>query len=156
MPQSLSKVILHLVFSTRNRHRVFLLEKMWTDTIRYMAGVLQNLDSPAIRIGVVTDHVHILHVLPRTRTIADIVGTVKRASSDWVKGQPWARGNADFAQFHWQKGYGSFSVSESQIPLVTRYIDGQSEHHRRVTFQEEYREFLEKHNAEFDERYVWD
>ena len=156
MPQSLSRVVLHVVFSTKNRRRVFLLDEMRTHTTQYMAGVLRNLDSPALRIGLVTDHMHILHVLSRTRTIAEVVGAAKRGTSEWVKQQSWARGNSDFAQFHWQKGYGGFSVSESQIPMVTAYIDGQAEHHRRVTFQEEYREFLKRHNAEFDERYVWD
>lgn len=156
MPQSLARAIFHLVFSTVDRHRVFLLEKMRTETARYMAGVLANLECGAIRIGVATDHVHILHILSRTRTIADVAGTAKRESSEWIKEQPWARGNAGFSQFHWQKGYATFSVSESQVPSVADYIDGQLEHHSRVTFQDEYRGFLDKHKVSYDERYVWD
>jgi len=145
-----------LVFSTKNRQRVFLTDGMRGDTCRYLTGILNNLDCPLIRINIVTDHVHVLHQMSRTRTIADVVAAAKRESSEWVKTQPWARLNADFAQFHWQKGYGVFSVSESMIPTVIEYIDGQMEHHRRVTFQDEYREFLKRHNLEFDERYVWD
>ncbi len=156
MPQSLAEAIFHLVFSTVDRRRVFVLEKMRTDTARYMAGLLGNLECDAIRIGVATDHVHILHILSRTRTIADVAGTVKRESNEWIKEQPWARGNADFAQFHWQKGYATFSVSESRLPSVAEYIDGQLERHSRVTFQDEYRSFLEKHRVPYDERPVWD
>ena len=156
MPQSLARVLLHLVFSTKDRRRAFLTDPMQRDTCRYMTGVLQGLDCPVVRINVVTEHAHVLHVMSRTRTIADVVGTVKRESSDWIKDQPWARGNADFAGFHWQKGYGVFSVSESNVPAVAEYIDGQVEHHRRVTFQDEYRRFLRRHGIAFDERYVWD
>ena len=81
---------------------------------------------------------------------------MKRDSSEWIKDQPWARGNADFAQFAWQRGYAVFSVSQSKLETVSAYIDRQMEHHKRVTFQDEYREFLRRHNVEFDERYVWD
>ena len=156
MPQSLSKVALHLIFSTKERRRVFRTEEMRAATSAYLAGILKNVESPAIRIATVVDHVHILHLMPRTQTIADIVGITKRESSTWVKEQPWARLNADFAQFHWQKGYGAFSVSESRIPAVLDYINSQQEHHKRLTFQDEYRKFLERHDIGFDERYVWD
>ncbi len=156
MPQSLARIILHVVFSVRDRHRVFVLNRMQADTCRYMTGVMKNLDCPVIRIGTAVDHVHILHLLSRTRTIADVVGAVKRESSDWIKDQEWARGNSIFADFHWQRGYGAFSVSESRVASVVEYIDGQLQHHRRMTFQDEYRAFLQKHKVEYDERYVWD
>jgi hypothetical protein len=100
--------------------------------------------------------VHVLYLQSRTTTIADVVGAVKRDSSDWIKDQIWARMNPDFAQFHWQNGYGVFSVSESRIEEVAAYIDVQMEHHHRTTFQDEYREFLRLHKVPFDERYVWD
>ena len=92
----------------------------------------------------------------RTATVADVVAAAKRESTGWIVQQEWARGNADFAQFHWQGGYGVFSVSESKVDAVIKYIDNQMEHHKRVTFQDEYREFLKKHKVEFDEKYVWD
>ncbi len=156
MPQSLAHVALHTIFSTKDRARVFLIEKMRTDVARYMTGAFENLGCPVIRIGVVVDHVHVLHFLSRTRTIADVVGGVKRSSSGWIKAQPWARGNLVFKDFGWQNGYGVFSVSASRKQAVAEYIDNQAVHHKRRTFQDEYRAFLKKHGVEFDERYVWD
>ena len=155
MPQSLSRVALHLVFSTQDRRRVFRTQEMRDATSGYITGILQHLECPLIRIGTVVDHLHILYLQSRKETVAKLVGAVKRESSEWIKIQPWAKGNADFAQFHWQGGYGVFSVSESKIDAVSRYIDGQMEHHKRVTFEDEFREFLHRHNVPFDERYVW-
>ena len=156
MPQSLAHIAIHTIFSTKKRQRVFLTENMRDNTARYMTGTLANIDCPVIRIAVVVDHVHILHFLSRTRAVADVVGVVKRSSSVWIKAQDWARGNLDFKEFGWQKGYGVFSVSRSRKVGVVVYIDNQMEHHRRQTFKEEYRAFLKKHGLEYDERYVWD
>ena len=156
MPQSLARVVLHLVFSTKDRRRVFVVQEMRDAAAGYITGVLKNLDCPVIRIGVVIEHVHVLYLQARTETVADVVAAVKRESSAWIKDQPWARMNPNFAQFHWQNGYGVFSVSESSVDDVAKYIDGQMEHHKRVTFQDEYRAFLKRHNVPFDERYVWE
>jgi len=156
MPQSLARVSLHLVFSAKDRRRVFVVQEMRDATAGYITGVLKNLDCPVIRIGVVTEHVHVLYLQSRTETVADVVATVKRESSAWIKDQPWARMNPNFAQFHWQNGYGVFSVSESNVKDVAQYIDGQMKHHKRVTFQDEYRAFLKRHNVPYDERYVWE
>jgi REP element-mobilizing transposase RayT len=156
MPQSLARVCLHLTFSTQDRRRVFVMQEMRDATARYVTGVLKNRGCPVIRIGIVTDHLHVLFLQSRTETIADMVAAVKRESSGWIVEQEWARMNPDFAQFHWQKGYGVFSVSESSVDAVVRYIEGQMDHHKRVTFQDEYREFLRRHRVDFDERYVWE
>jgi len=156
MSQSLAHVALHTVFSTKNRGRVFLIEKMRADVARYMTGAFDNLGCPVIRIGVVVDHVHVLHFMSRTRTIADVAGSVKRSSSTWIKEQPWAHGNVVFKGFAWQKGYGVFSVSASRKRAVADYIDRQMSHHKRQSFRDEYRAFLKKHGVVFDERYVWD
>jgi len=129
---------------------------MRNKTEAYLTGILKNLDCPAVRIKLVVDHLHVLHLHSRTGTVADVVAVLKRESSTWIKVQPWARGNVDFAQFHWQKGYGVFSVSESKVDAVAKYVDDQQEHHKRKTFQDEYREFLKRHNVEFDEKYIWD
>ena len=150
MPQSLSRVCLHLVFSVKDRRRVFVVEEMRAATAGYITGILKNLDCS------VTTHVHVLYLQSRTETVADVVATVKRESSAWIKDQPWARMNPNFAQFHWQNGYGVFSVSESNVEDVAKYIDGQMEHHKRATFQDEYRAFLKRHNVPYDERYVWE
>ena len=156
MPQSFARVACHLTFSTRDRRRVFRTDKMKREAAAYMTGILKELGCPVIRAGVAVEHAHILFLLSRTKTIADVVRVVKTESGPWIRRQDWARLNADFAQFGWQKGYAVFSVSESLIDKTVKYIENQKEHHKRKTFQDEYREFLRRHKLEFDERYVWD
>jgi putative transposase len=118
---------------------------------RYLGGILANHDCQPIIVGGVEDHVHILSTLSRTCEAAEMVKEVKRASSVWVKTK--APGLQDFA---WQKGYGMFSIGFSQVNEVRGYIAGQKEHHRRISFQDEFRKFLTRYDIEFDERYVWD
>lgn len=156
MPQSLARITLHLVFSTTARRRVFLTQQMRDAVSGYLTGILKNLSCPVIRIGAVTDHMHILYFQSRTKTVADVVAGVKREGSRWIKKQSWARMNPDFSQFRWQSVYGVFSISESNLDDVARYIDEQMDHHKRITFQGEYRAFLKRHNVPFDERYVWE
>lgn len=150
MPQSLSRMLSHLIFSTKHR------EPWITPGVRdelqsYLGGVLKNIECPPIRVGGVADHVHLFFGLSRTFSIAQIVEKVKVASSKWIKDK-----GPEFRGFHWQNGYGIFSVSQSEAEKVEHYIATQEEHHRVMTFQEEYREFLERHRIEYDERYVWD
>ena len=150
MPQSLARLHVHLIFSTKNR------EPILRDAVRdslhaYMATVLQNLDCPPVLINSVEDHVHTLFELARTVSVSEAVEQVKKSSSKWIKTQ----GN-EFAGFAWQAGYGAFAVSESNLPAVRDYIANQKEHHRRKSFQQEYRAFLDRHRVAFDERYVWD
>jgi REP element-mobilizing transposase RayT len=99
----------------------------------------------------VADHVHVLFNLHRTKALADVVMELKRGSSKWMK----TKGSL-FAAFQWQGGYGAFSVSQSSVPEVRDYILGQAEHHKKVSFQDEFRAFLRRYEIEFDERYVWD
>ncbi len=150
MPQSLANIYIHLIFSTKERFP-FLVKEVRPDLHAYMATVLANLNSPAVLINSVEDHVHILFNMGRTVTLAQVVEDVKKSSSKWIKTQ-----GASFSKFSWQAGYGGFSVSESNVPKVANYIQNQEEHHRVKTFQEEYRGFLEKHKIQYDERYVWD
>jgi REP element-mobilizing transposase RayT len=150
MPQSLARLHVHLVFSTKNRERI-LTEGVRPSLHAYMATVLQNFGCPALLINSVSDHIHILFELGRTAAVSAAVEEVKTTSSKWLKTQ-----GADFATFAWQAGYGAFSVSESNIPSVRDYIANQAAHHRVKSFQEEYRSFLAKHGVAFDERYVWD
>ena len=156
MPQSLDHVAIHLIFSTKNRKRVFLLENMRSEVAKYMTGILDNIGCPVIRIALAVDHVHVLCFLSRTCTIADMVGSVKRSSSSWIKDQPWAHCNLDFKEFGWQNGYAVFSVSASNKQAVSEYIDNQIEHHKRLTFKDEYQGFLKKHGVSFDEKYMWE
>ena len=150
MPQSLANLYVHLIFATKDRSP-YLTPEVRPDLHASMATVLANLNSPAVLINSVADHVHLLFNMGRTVTLAQVVEDVKKSSSKWIKTQ-----GPVLADFAWQAGYGAFSVSESNVPKVANYIRNQEEHHRVKTFQEEYREFLQKHQIEFDEQYVWD
>lgn len=150
MPQSLSRILIHLVFSTKSRERV-LTPAIQTELHPYLAGTLDNIECPSLRVGGVEDHVHLFFGLSRTRAIAQVVETVKTSSSKWIKTK-----GAAFADFHWQSGYGAFSVSQSDADTVGAYIRNQAQHHQRMTFQDEYRRLLERYQVVFDERYVWD
>ncbi len=150
MPQSLSSVLIHLVFSTKNRES-FIAPAIEQELYPYMATILRALKSPSLAIDGTADHVHILFSLGRVLRIADLVEEVKTGSSKWIK----TKGPA-FRNFHWQKGYGAFSIGQSNVAALKRYIHGQKQHHRRVTFKDEYRKFLKRYDIEYDERYVWD
>ena len=150
MPQSLSLVIVHVIFSTKERRPL-----VDTDTRpklhAYLATVARNAGCECYRAGGVADHVHLAIRLSRTLTIADLVENLKTSSSKWLKTQ-----SADLAAFSWQRGYGCFSVGPADLDSLCAYIDKQEEHHRTRTFQEEFRMFLKKYGVEYDEAYVWD
>jgi len=150
MPQSLSMNLIHLVYSTKNR------EACLTDAIRpklyaYQAGIFQEWSSRTIVIGGAVDHVHTLFVLSKNHALRKVIEEVKKGSSKWMKTQGPA-----FASFHWQNGYGAFSVSQSQVAHVRRYIEQQEHHHRTMSFEDEFRLLLKRFRIEYDERYVWD
>jgi REP element-mobilizing transposase RayT len=150
MSQSLSKILVHAVFSTKDR-RPFLRDKSIRDELHhYIGGILNNLDCQSLIVGGVEDHVHFLCVLSRTRTAAEVIKEAKRSSSLWIKTK-----SNDLRDFAWQEGYGIFSLGFSQIEPVKEYIAGQDEHHLKVSFQEEFRQLLKRYEIEFDERYVW-
>jgi REP element-mobilizing transposase RayT len=150
MPQSLAKIIAHITFSTKNRVPC-LSKDVQPELHAYMAGILQELDCKPIQIGGVEDHVHVLCLLSKNHAVCKIVEELKKGSSKWIKPkEPELKG------FHWQNGYGAFSVSQSRIAGTIDYIVNQTEHHRRVSFQEEFRQFLKRYDVEYDERYVWD
>ncbi len=118
---------------------------------RYLAGISANLDCPAIIVGGPTDHIHILASQSRTIALADWVKELKRASSMWAK-----KKSIQWSLFQWQTGYGAFSVSESQKTRVVEYIRSQEKHHSKISFKDEFRQILKKHNVTLDEKYVWD
>ncbi len=151
MSQSLSNVLVHVTFSTKERQALLRPNSLRTELHRYLAGISSQLDCPSIAIGGTEDHVHVLARQSRTLCLADWIKELKRGSSLWIKTKSPA-----FATFRWQAGYGAFSVSQSQSGRVDRYIAGQEEHHRRFSFQDELRQLLLKHGIAFDERYVWD
>jgi putative transposase len=150
MPQSLSSILIHLIFSTKNREP-FITPAIETELHPYMAKIFRAQKSPSLAIDGTSDHVHILFSLARVIAIADLLEEVKTETSKWIKTK-----GPEFKNFHWQRGYGAFSIGQSQVEAVKRYIHGQKEHHRRVTFQEEYRKFLKVYGIDYDERYVWD
>lgn len=151
VPQSLAKILVHAVFSTKDRWP-FLRDKSLRDELhRYLGGILTHLECQPIIVGGVEDHVHLLCALSRTCDAATMIKEVKRGSSLWLKTKSPA-----LADFAWQSGYGIFSIGFSQIETVRKYIAEQEEHHRKVSFQDEFRKLLRRYEIEFDERYVWD
>lgn len=150
MPQSLTRLYAHLIFSTKNRGQ------FWDDEIRprvhgYLATVIRDLDSPWVVVGGVSDHVHILFDMGKKTAPVKFVEQVKRESSKFIKTL-----GTQYAKFYWQRGYGMFSVSPKDRDEAEQYVRNQEEHHRRRTFQEEFRAILTRYGIEFDEQYVWD
>jgi REP element-mobilizing transposase RayT len=151
MPQSLAKILVHTVFSTKDRRPLLRDRALREELHRYLGGILAKLECQPIIVGGIEDHVHLLSALSRTCEAAEMVKEVKRGSSLWIKTK-----SQDLQDFAWQNGYGIFSIGFSQIESVRNYIAGQEEHHREVSFQDEFRLLLKRYEIEFDERYVWD
>lgn len=152
MPQSLSLVIVHLVFSTKQRFP-YLEGTSKAAMFGYLATLCDDLGCHCYEIGGMADHAHVSATLPRTVSQADLVEFLKTRSSKWFK----IEGQAPFARkFAWQRGYAAFSVSQSRLASVVRYIQNQEKHHKRISFQDEYRKLLVRHGIGFDEQYVWD
>jgi REP element-mobilizing transposase RayT len=147
VPQSLSRVLVHLVFSTKNR-APFIAAEHRDRVFEYLGGTLNAIKCPVVIVGGMSDHVHLLFVQARTLSLSEIVEQVKKESSKWVK--------EVIPDFYWQNGYGTFSVSPSNVEAVTRYIANQEENHKRRDFKDELRELLRANGIEWDERYVWD
>ena len=151
MPQSLSSVYVHLVFSTKDR-RAYLQDQQLREEMHcYLGGISKRIDCAPLITGGIEDHIHMLARLHRTISQADWVKELKRASSVWIKEK--AHSQSDFS---WQVGYGIFSVSKSQLDPVALYIQNQEQHHRHRDFKDEFRALLDKHEQDYDERYVWD
>ncbi len=150
MPQSLSRVLLHVIFSTKDR-APFLQPIIRPQLHAYLATVARNLDCECFLVGGVEDHVHVAVGLSRTITIAKLVEQLKTSSSMWLKTQ-----SPNLAYFAWQRGYGVFSVSPSDLQALKHYISTQDQHHQKHNFQDELRTFLVKYGISFDERYLWD
>jgi putative transposase len=148
MPQSLAKVYLHIVFSTKNRQHL-ITENIRGNAQAYFVEVGANLGSFTEAIYMMPDHLHWLCTLPRTSSISDLIKDVKISSSAKMK-------EMGVLEFSWQRGYGVFSVSQSKLEIVRKYIQNQYAHHKGVDFQSEYRRFLSEYKLEFDEQYVWD
>ena len=139
MPQSLSKICLHTIFSTKNR-RDIIDQNIESHLHTFVAGILINIDCTPMKIGGNSNHIHILNTFPGVISISKIIETIKKGNK--------------YNNFHWQNGYGVFSVSKSQVFTVSKYIARQKEHHQKLPFQQEYRKFLENYDIDYNEKYV--
>ena len=149
MAQTLVSLLVHLVFSTKNREEIIRPETE-ADLYPYMCGIVAKYESPCLAINGMPDHVHMLISMSKNIALADLLEELKKDSSKWIKTQ-----GSFYKHFHWQGGYAGFSVSRSRVEAVKRYIATQKEHHKKVSFQDELRGLLKKHNVEYDERYIW-
>jgi REP element-mobilizing transposase RayT len=150
MSQSLVKILVHIVFSTKNRVDLIAPE-IENNLFAYIHGIVENNGSKLIIANGTTNHVHLLVSLGRKVDIGELVGDIKRDSSVWIKTK-----GRQFTNFYWQRGYGAFSIGQSQMETVTNYIKKQKEHHERQDFKNEFRTLLRKYEINSDEKYIWD
>jgi|ERR1043165_5615561 REP element-mobilizing transposase RayT len=149
MAQTLTSLLVHVIFSTKNREP-FMSPEIEPELFAYIGGILKNHESSLLDAGGTADHVHLLISLSKNISLSALMKDVKKDSSSWIK----TKGNR-FRNFHWQDGYGAFSVGQSEVVRVKQYIDNQKEHHRKRSFREELIALLEEYGLEYDERYLW-
>jgi len=150
MSQSLASILIHIIFSTKMR-RPLIQNDVIKDLHSYMAGISRAYKGHVHEIGGIEDHVHILLSLPRTVTLSHLIEEIKKSSSVWIK----TKGKF-YNDFAWQSGYGAFSIGQSNFDAVRMYIQNQKEHHKKMTFQDELRAFLNKYKIAYDEKHLWD
>lgn len=150
MGQSLVKNYIHLVFSTKYREPL-IHPPIEQELHAYLGGLCKEFDCPVFAVGGYTDHIHMLFMLSKKRTLMEVVQKIKGNSSKWIKNR-----FPDLQHFYWQDGYGAFSVNPKEVDVVVNYIRNQHEHHREKAFKQEYRAFLKQYDVPYDERYVWD
>ncbi|MGH9840329.1 MAG: IS200/IS605 family transposase [Blastocatellia bacterium] len=149
MADTYTALYYHLVFSTKNRAPHIhpdIEARVWA----YLGGIARDNKMTALQVGGVEDHIHALLKAPPTLAPSKIAQLLKGGSSLWI--------HTEFPQLHdfaWQDGYGAFTVNKSMVADVERYIQNQRAHHRQVSFQDEYRAFLDKHGVEYNEQYLW-
>ncbi len=149
MSQTLTNLLYHIVFSTKNRENL-IFDELREELYPYVGGIIKNEKGHLLSIGGTIDHVHLLAKFSPSNTVSYMLQHIKGSSSKWIHEKHQCR------LFSWQRGYGAFTVSESNLPNVEKYIKNQYEHHRRLTFKEEYLKLLVKHNIKFNEKYLWD
>lgn len=150
MPQSLSKVYTHIIFSTKHRNNL-IDNQIENDIYNYIGGICKELKCNPVQVGGHKNHIHLLCLLSRKIAQMTLVQQIKQGSSKWIKTI-----DARYTDFYWQDGYGIFSVSPKHVDTVIEYIKNQHKHHQKMSFKEEYRKFLNQYGIDFDERYVWD
>jgi REP element-mobilizing transposase RayT len=151
MAQSLAQIYLHIIFSTKGRKKHLQNKSIRDELHRYLGGTCRHLDSPSLAVGGTDDHVHILCRLSRECSVSKLLRELKRESSKWIKTK-----DSQLSDFHWQDGYGAFSISPAHVRALRLYIANQEKHHQRESFQDEFRRVLKKYGIDYDERFVWD
>ena len=154
MSQSLDQLLVHLIFSTKKRYPFLKDIDIQKRLHNYIKAICHQLKCEAIIIGGVDDHVHILISLHKNMRLSDLIEEIKKSSSIWIKGLNISKNCLN--EFYWQRGYGAFSVSQSNAEAVKLYIKNQKDHHRKINFQDELRKILMKHGVEYNEEYLWD
>jgi len=149
MAGTFTQIGIHFVFSTKHRQPLITPE-LQTELHNYIGGIIQHQKGIMLEIGGMADHLHVLCLLHPTSSVSDMMRLIKTNSSKWINEQ-----QDRTTRFEWQDGYGAFSVSKSILPSVCEYIQKQEEHHRKKTFQEEFLDFLKKHEIEYDPQYIW-
>jgi REP element-mobilizing transposase RayT len=150
MSHSYCNLLYHVTFSTKHREP-WLSSEMAGKVHAYLGGIIRDAGGIALIVNGIADHVHLLAKLRQDIAVSDVVRDLKARSSGWIH-----RTFPHYDGFAWQQGYGAFTVSASQVGKVHRYILRQQEHHRRVTFQNEFITLLDAHDVEYDLRYIWD
>jgi putative transposase len=150
MAQTLVSLLAHVVFSTKHR-RDFITSEIEPHLYAYLGGIARNHQTRLLSAGGTANHVHLLISQSKNVALCDLLAELKKSSSAWLKTQ-----DAALAGFHWQDGYGAFSIGSSQVPAVKAYLAQQKHHHRKQTFAEEFIELLEKYGIEYNEKYLWD
>ena len=150
MAQTLTSLLVHIVFSTKHRADLITPE-VEQDLFAYLGGVSANNQSTLLASGGTANHVHLLVSQSKNIALKDLLQDLKQSSSKWIKTK-----GREFDEFRWQDGYSAFSIGQSQVPSVRAYLAKQKSHHQQVSFEDEFREFLRKYEIEYDERYVWD
>src|SRR5262249_43390670 len=151
MAHTFTYLTYHLIFSTKDRISLITPE-LKADLLAYIGGIIREIGGKALIINGTVNHIHLLAVLPPTKSVSDVMRIVKANSSKWVHEEV----KIPKAKFGWQMGYGAFSVSKSTVDGVYRYIADQENHHKKVSFQEEFLHFLKQHGISYDERYIWE
>ena len=150
MANTFTQIYIQIVFSTYQRQNM-IRNEIKDDIYKYITGIVQNKHHKLIVINGMSDHIHIFIGMKPNESISDLVRDIKKDSSKFINSNGWIRG-----KFQWQEGFGAFSYGHSQINDVIQYIQNQETHHKKLTFKEEYVNFLEKFNVEYDKQYVFD
>jgi REP element-mobilizing transposase RayT len=150
MAQTLVSLLIHIVFSTKHRQD-FITPDIEPHLYAYLGGIAKQYQSRLLSAGGTANHVHLLVSQSKNMALSDLLEELKKSSSKWIKTQ-----GTEFRRFHWQDGYGAFSIGASQIPAVKAYLARQKQHHQKKSFQEEFLELLEKYGIEYNEKYLWD